>query len=43
MKPHQTDTELSLTIAPKDSKEIDVVVKLELDKAAMDIAPIDVK
>jgi alpha-L-fucosidase len=43
VKASQSDTELSLTLTPKDPKEIDVVVKLELDKAAMDIAPIDVK
>jgi alpha-L-fucosidase len=41
VKASQTDKELSLTLAPKDPKEIDVIVKLELDKAAMDIAPID--
>lgn len=43
VKASQTDTELTLTLAPKDPQEIDVVVKLELDKVAMDIAPIDVK
>lgn len=42
VKASQTHKELSLTLSPKDPKEIDVVVKLELDKAAMDIAPIDV-
>ncbi len=39
----QTATELSLSISPKNPKEIDVIVKLELDKASMEIAPIDVK
>ncbi|MEI8038533.1 MAG: alpha-L-fucosidase [Verrucomicrobiota bacterium] len=43
VKTSQSDTELTLTLAPKNPKEIDVVVKLELDKAAMDIAPINVK
>jgi alpha-L-fucosidase len=41
VKASQTDKELSLTLAPKDPKEIDVIMKLELDKPAMDIAPID--
>ncbi|MEI6175382.1 MAG: alpha-L-fucosidase [Verrucomicrobiota bacterium] len=39
----QTATGLSLTLSPKNPKEIDVIVKLELDKASMDIEPINVK
>lgn len=41
VKTSQTETELSLTLAPTDPEEMDVIVKLELDKAAMDIAPIE--
>lgn len=40
-KANQTDKELSLTLSPTDPKEIDVIVKLELDQTAMDIAPIE--
>jgi alpha-L-fucosidase len=43
VKTIQTGTELSLTLAPKDPKEIDTIVELTLDGSAMDIAPIHTK
>jgi alpha-L-fucosidase len=43
VKTTQTGTELSLTLAPKDPKEIDTIVELTLDGSAMDIAPIHTK
>jgi alpha-L-fucosidase len=43
VKTIQTGTELSLTLAPKDPKEIDTIVELTLDGSAIDIAPIHTK
>jgi hypothetical protein len=36
----QTDKELRVTVAEKDSPPVDTVVKLELDGPAMEIPPI---
>jgi alpha-L-fucosidase len=43
VKVDQAADGLTLTLTPKDPKEFDVIVKLELDKDAMQIAPIDIK
>ncbi|HEX5790481.1 MAG TPA: alpha-L-fucosidase [Luteolibacter sp.] len=43
VKVDQAADGLTLTLTPKDPKEFDVIVKLELDKDAMAIAPIDIK
>lgn len=43
VKASQSDKEISLTLTPKDPNEFDIIVELELDKPAMDIAPIETK